>query len=83
MTEPKTRQTDARVKDFLDRIPDAERRRDCLTVLEIMKRATKAEFERPTDANPKTLRELVRESVSLVKETHPEGSGEVRSGLDL
>lgn len=35
--------TNASVPAFLERIPDASRRRDCLTVLGLMKRATRTE----------------------------------------
>lgn len=43
MAELKTKPTDQKVETFLDGIPDAERRRDCFTLLELMKRATKSE----------------------------------------
>lgn len=39
----KTRETEKSVKKFLDKITDKKRREDCYTVLEMMKRATKAE----------------------------------------
>lgn len=39
----KTRETEKSVKKFLDTITDKKRREDCYTVLEMMKRATKAE----------------------------------------
>jgi hypothetical protein len=43
MAEPKTKPTKASVKAFLDGVSDEARRKDCLTVMKIMKRATKAE----------------------------------------
>jgi Domain of unknown function (DU1801) len=43
MAEPKTRMTRASVAAFLDATTDGERRKDCLAVLDIMKKATKAE----------------------------------------
>jgi hypothetical protein len=36
----KTRPTEQSVESFLNAVPDATRRRDCLTVLEIMRRVT-------------------------------------------
>jgi hypothetical protein len=42
MAELKTRQTGRSVEGFLQSIPDAERRRECLAVLRIMKKATRA-----------------------------------------
>jgi hypothetical protein len=42
MAELKTRRTDASVQEFLDSVADEERRRDCRTVLRIMKAATHA-----------------------------------------
>lgn len=41
--ELKTQKTDASVEDFLNSIADEARRQDCFTVLELMKKATKAE----------------------------------------
>jgi hypothetical protein len=41
--ELKTKPTGQKVEAFLDAIPDAERRRDCYTVLELMKQATRSE----------------------------------------
>ena len=40
MAEPKTRQTNASVAEFLGAIPDAERRRDCKAVAAMMRRAS-------------------------------------------
>ena len=40
MAELKTKQTDASVKDFLNQIPDEERRKDCLAVAKIMEEIT-------------------------------------------
>ena len=40
--EPKTKLTEASVDDFLDSIPDAERRADCKTAAKLMKKITKA-----------------------------------------
>jgi len=43
MAELKTQPTRASVSEFLDAIPDKERRKDCYTVLQIMQRATGSE----------------------------------------
>ncbi len=43
MAEIKTQKTDASVEEFLHSITDEQRRADCFTVLELMKKATKAE----------------------------------------
>jgi hypothetical protein len=43
MAELKTKVTNASVSDFIAKIPDEDRRQDCLTVVDIMKRASKAE----------------------------------------
>ncbi len=43
MAELKTKRTQASVKAFLKRVPDDTRRQDCLTVLRLMKQATRAE----------------------------------------
>jgi hypothetical protein len=43
MAELKTRPTGASVEDFLNGIEDEQRRRDCFTVLELMRQATQAE----------------------------------------
>jgi hypothetical protein len=40
--EPKTKLTEASVDDFLDSIPDEERRTDCKAVAKLMKKVTKA-----------------------------------------
>jgi hypothetical protein len=40
MAEPKTRQTNASVKDFLNQIEDEERRKDCLAVAKMMEEIT-------------------------------------------
>ena len=45
MAEPKTKRTKASVTEFLDRIPDEQRRRDCVRLVEIMKSATDAKPE--------------------------------------
>ncbi len=43
MAELKTKATNASVTKFLDSIKDKERRRDCETILELMRKATRAE----------------------------------------
>jgi hypothetical protein len=43
MAELKTKRNDASVKGWLAAIPDPERRKDCETVIRVMKQATKAE----------------------------------------
>ena len=43
MAELKTKETDASVDAFLDRIVDETRRKDCFTLVQIMKKATRAE----------------------------------------
>lgn len=43
MAELKTRPTGASVEQFLAKVPDAERRADCHTVLELMRRVTREE----------------------------------------
>ena len=43
MPQPKTRVTRASVAAFLDATTDGEKKKDCLAVLDIMKKATKAE----------------------------------------
>ncbi|HEY0765969.1 MAG TPA: DUF1801 domain-containing protein [Pyrinomonadaceae bacterium] len=40
MAEPKTKPTTESVKDFLNRIPEAERREDCFTVAKMMEEIT-------------------------------------------
>jgi Domain of unknown function (DU1801) len=40
MAEVKTKQTNASVKDFLNQIPDEERRKDCFAVAKIMEEIT-------------------------------------------
>src|SRR4030067_1019053 len=40
MAELKTKQNDQSVDEFLKAIPDERRRRDCFSVLELMKKAT-------------------------------------------
>ena len=40
MSEMKTKQTDASVKDFLNHIPDEQRREDCFAVAKIMEEIT-------------------------------------------
>ncbi len=41
MAEMKTRKNDASVEDFLNKIKDEERRKDCFEIVKIMKQATK------------------------------------------
>ena len=43
MAEPKTRMTRASVAAFLDKTTDGARKKDCLAVLDMMKKVTKAE----------------------------------------
>ena len=43
MAELKTKATGASVSAFIDAIPDADRRRDCKTLVSLMKKATKAQ----------------------------------------
>jgi hypothetical protein len=43
MAELKTQPNDQNVEAFLDSIPDEKKRRDCYTILEIMRQATQAE----------------------------------------
>jgi hypothetical protein len=43
VAELKTKETDQSVAEFLNAIEDERRRQDCWTVLELMKKATKAE----------------------------------------
>ena len=43
MAELKTKETGASVEAFLRSVPDAERRRDCRAVVDLMRRATRAE----------------------------------------
>jgi hypothetical protein len=43
MAELKTKMNDASVADFLNKIPDEEKRRDCFEILKIMKQATRVE----------------------------------------
>ena len=40
MAEAKTKPTNESVKDFLNRVPDAEKREDCFTVLKMMEEIT-------------------------------------------
>jgi hypothetical protein len=40
MAEPKTKQTTASVGDFIDRVPDESRRKDCRALIKIMRQAT-------------------------------------------
>ena len=40
MAELKTKQTEASVKDFLDRIPDKQRRDDCFAIAKMMQEVT-------------------------------------------
>jgi hypothetical protein len=50
MAELKTRPTGASVEDFLNDIEDEQRRRDCFTLLEMMRQATQAEPQMWGDA---------------------------------
>lgn len=43
MAEPKTRPTAVSVDAFLMTVTDEDRRKDCLTIVKIMKQATRAE----------------------------------------
>jgi hypothetical protein len=43
MAELKTKRTNARVTAFLDQVSDESRRKDCQTLVRMMKKATKAE----------------------------------------
>jgi len=43
MAELKTKKTDASVDKFLNGVADEQRRKDCFALVEIMKKATKAE----------------------------------------
>ena len=43
MAELKTKRTDESVEAFLNRIPDEQKRKDAFTVMDIMRRATRAE----------------------------------------
>lgn len=43
MAEPKTRPTAQSVVGFLNSIPDEQKRQDCFTLVELMKRVTKTE----------------------------------------
>ena len=43
MGELKTKRNDASVDSFLKKISDADRRQDCMTVLQIMRKATRTE----------------------------------------
>ncbi|MBT9500714.1 MAG: DUF1801 domain-containing protein [Burkholderiaceae bacterium] len=43
MVEQKTKPTETSVKAYVDAIPDAARRADCLTLIELMSRATGSE----------------------------------------
>ena len=43
MAELKTKSTNESVTRFLDNLPEARRRRDCYTLLELMQQATKSE----------------------------------------
>jgi hypothetical protein len=42
MAELKTKQTEASVKDFLNQIPDKQRRDDCFAIVKMMEEATGA-----------------------------------------
>jgi hypothetical protein len=43
MAEPKTKINDGNVETFLDEITDEQKRRDCFTILKLMKNVTKTE----------------------------------------
>ena len=43
MAELKTKETTASVEDFLTQLPDEQRRRDCQTLIELMREASGAE----------------------------------------
>ena len=43
MAEPKTKENDLSVKAFLDAIEDERRRRDCWTVVDLMRKVTKVD----------------------------------------
>ena len=43
MTEPKTKATEASVQTFLETITDDQRRNDCLAVMKVLQKITKAE----------------------------------------
>lgn len=43
MAEPKTRQTDASVADFIDKIDDEQKRDDCYAIIKMMEKATRSE----------------------------------------
>jgi Domain of unknown function (DU1801) len=43
MAENKTKPTTASVADFINTVPDEKKRKDCFTLVDMMKRATKAE----------------------------------------
>ena len=43
MAEPKTKQTDASVADFINAVKDEQTREDCWAVVKLMQEATKAE----------------------------------------
>jgi hypothetical protein len=43
MPELKSKVNDASVADFLNKIPDEQRRKDCFTILDMMQKATRSE----------------------------------------
>jgi hypothetical protein len=43
MAEPKTRQTDASVDSFIERIDNEQKRDDCFTIIKMMEKATRSE----------------------------------------
>jgi hypothetical protein len=43
MAEPKTKPTEQSVESFINGIPDEKKRNDCLTIVEMMKKAANAE----------------------------------------
>jgi Domain of unknown function (DU1801) len=42
MAELKTKKTELSVAAFIKKVPEAQKRKDCLTILELMEKATKA-----------------------------------------
>jgi hypothetical protein len=42
LAQIKTKETDSSVKDFISAVPDEQKRKDCMTVLNLMQEATKS-----------------------------------------
>ena len=42
LTQIKTKETEASAEDFIKKIPDEQKRKDCLTIIKMMEKATKA-----------------------------------------